>query len=212
MGHLASTCCNFALHSLQNHTARKLMTSNLSKSYFIKPAGCCVGVLESYQTIAGAECIFACKKEGCRYICDRKGQDSRWELQIFCADNMLWQIYIYIEVFKTQRSHITSWYWNCWHQAIHFCTSSDAPAETPLLLAVSSHAHAVVKRLLEDPFSVPINEQNAKGETAILRCLSGVTRQTAALDATIFKWVHASWYFTLVIMKETCHEWHFTTV
>eukprot|EP00983_Pelagomonas_calceolata_P107209 1159320-Pelagomonas_calceolata.AAC.1 len=60
-------------------------------------------------------------------------------------------------------------------------------AETPLLLAVSSHAHAVVKHLLEEPMSVSVNECNAAGETAMIRCLSGVTRESAALDATIFK-------------------------
>jgi ankyrin repeat protein len=56
-------------------------------------------------------------------------------------------------------------------------------ADTPLLLAISSHQHAVVKALIAA--GMDVNEANTKGETPLVRCFSSVTRQTAALDAAI---------------------------
>eukprot|EP00873_Tetraselmis_striata_P005376 jgi/Tetstr1/425640/TSEL_016060.t1 len=60
----------------------------------------------------------------------------------------------------------------------------DATADTPLLLAVSSHQNEVVKRLLAaDPSQASAG--NAKGELPLARCLSGVTHATVTADTEI---------------------------
>uniref|UniRef100_A0A7S3QTS0 Uncharacterized protein n=2 Tax=Dunaliella tertiolecta TaxID=3047 RepID=A0A7S3QTS0_DUNTE len=57
--------------------------------------------------------------------------------------------------------------------------------DTPLTLAVGGHQHAVVRALLDR--QVDMNEQTGSQETALVRCLASVTKETASVDAAILK-------------------------
>eukprot|EP00983_Pelagomonas_calceolata_P090423 1157418-Pelagomonas_calceolata.AAC.14 len=67
---------------------------------------------------------------------------------------------------------------------VHACLFYKIP-ETPLLLAVGSHQHAVVKHLLER--GVDVNEANCQGVNPLMRCLQNASEETAPIDAAIFK-------------------------
>jgi len=64
-------------------------------------------------------------------------------------------------------------------------THSHTSAGTPLILAVSNHQHAVVKAMLER--GADVNERTAFNETALIRCLSSATKETASMDAAILQ-------------------------